>query len=173
MKIVAFAASNSSTSINKQLAAYTASLADDASVEILDINDYEMPIFSEDREKEIGHHELAIAFFNKLTSSDAIIISYAEYNGSYSAAYKNLFDWTSRYNRELFQNKPMILLATSPGVSGGKNVLKAATDSAPFFAGNVIASICVPSFYDNYDKGSDSITNDEINTALKIAVDKL
>lgn len=173
MKIVAFAASNSSTSINKQLAAYTANLADGASVEVLDINDYEMPIFSEDREKEVGHHELAIAFFNKLSESDAIVISYAEHNGSYSAAYKNLFDWTSRYNRELFQNKPMILLATSPGPSGAVNVLKAATDSAPFFAGRVVASISVPSFYDNYDAQSAVITNEEINSTLKAAIAKL
>lgn len=173
MKIVALAASNSSGSINKKLATYTANLADNATVEVLDINDFEMPIFSEDREKVIGHHELAIAFFNKLSESDAIVISYAEHNGSYSAAYKNLFDWTTRYNRELFQNKPMILLATSPGPGGAGNVLKAATDSAPFFAGNVVASISVPSFYDNFDAQTGEITNSEIKSTLQNSVNKL
>ena len=33
---------------------YAASLLNDAEIEILDINDYEMPLFSEDREKELG-----------------------------------------------------------------------------------------------------------------------
>lgn len=171
MKIIAFAASNSSVSINKQLAHYTATLANNASVELLDLNDFEMPIFSEDREKAIGHHPLAIEFFDKLGSGDAIIIGFAEHNGSYSAAYKNIFDWTSRYNREVFQNKPMILLATSPGPSGAVNVLKQATDSAPFFAGDVKASLSVASFFDNFKDGE--IINADLNAQLMEAVHKL
>ncbi|MGB0833165.1 MAG: NADPH-dependent FMN reductase [Psychrobium sp.] len=167
MKIIAFAASNSSQSINKQLAAYTAGLVANAEVEVLDLNDFEMPIFSEDREKEVGHHPLAIAFYDKLSSADAIIIGFAEHNGSYSAAYKNTFDWTSRYNREVYQNKPMLLLATSPGPGGAVNVLKQATDSMPFFAGNVVASISVPSFYDNFQGGEivDASLKDQLITA--------
>ena len=171
MKIIAFAASNSSVSINKQIAYYTATLVNDASIELLDLNDFEMPIFSEDREKEIGHHPLAIEFYDKLGSADAIIIGFAEHNGSYSAAYKNIFDWTSRYNREIFQHKPMILLATSPGPSGAVNVLKQATDSAPFFAADVKASLSIPSFYDNFKEGQ--MINLDLNNQLIEAVSNL
>ena len=39
MKLLAFAASSSTKSINKQLATYAASLVQGAEVEILDIND--------------------------------------------------------------------------------------------------------------------------------------
>jgi NAD(P)H-dependent FMN reductase len=46
MKIIAFGASSSKDSINKQLAAYAAGLFENASVEILDLNDYEMPFFN-------------------------------------------------------------------------------------------------------------------------------
>ena len=66
MKILAFAASNNKQSINRTLASYTAHLVKDANVEILDIHDYEMPIFSDDREKELGQPELAKKFFNKI-----------------------------------------------------------------------------------------------------------
>lgn len=70
MKILAFAASSSRHSINKQLAQYAANhaatLVDNAEVELLDINDYEIPLFSEDREKELGQPDLAKAFFNKI-----------------------------------------------------------------------------------------------------------
>ena len=59
MNIVAFAASNSTKSINKKLATYAASLVDDASVEVLDLNDYELPLFSTDKEEELGQPELA------------------------------------------------------------------------------------------------------------------
>ncbi len=86
MKVLAFAASNSRQSINRTLAAYAAGLIDNATVEVLDINDYEMPIYSEDREKELGQPEQARNFFKKIGEADAIVVSYAEHNGSYTAA---------------------------------------------------------------------------------------
>lgn len=113
MKVLALAASNSSTSINKQLAVYAAGLVPNAEVEVLDLNDFEMPIFSEDKEKELGQPELAQRFFQKLGDADVIVISYAEHNGSYSAAFKNVFDWTSRIDMKVYQGKPVIMLATS------------------------------------------------------------
>ncbi len=112
MKVLAFAATSSKSSINKQLANYTAKQINNAQVELLDINDYEMPLFNEDREKELGQPALAKAFYQKLGDADVIVISFAEHNGSYTAAYKNLFDWTSRIDQKLFQNKPVIMLST-------------------------------------------------------------
>jgi chromate reductase len=173
MKLLAFAASSSSKSINQQLARYAASLVAGAEVEILDINDYEMPIFSQDREETLGQPEQAKNFFAKLGDADAIIISFAEHNGSYSAAYKNLFDWTSRIDQKIFQNKPMMHLATSPGPGGAARVLAAANNSAPHFAGDVKASLSVPSFYDNFDLESKSLTNAALIEQLKLGLAKL
>ncbi|OUR81504.1 NADPH-dependent FMN reductase [Colwellia psychrerythraea] len=173
MKLLAFAASSSSKSINKQLATYAASLVNGATVEILDINDYEMPLFSQDKEEVLGQPDAAKAFYAKLGQADAIIISFAEHNGSYTAAYKNLFDWTSRIEQKLFQNKPMILLATSPGPGGANTVLTAATGSAPYFAGDVKASLSIPSFFDNFDSEKQEISNPIILDKLKSALAQL
>lgn len=173
MKLLAFAASNSRKSINKQLVAYAANLVGDAEVEVLDLNEYELPLFSEDREKELGHPELAKAFLAKIAASDALMISFAEHNGSYSAAWKNLFDWTSRLGRKVFQDKPMVLLSTSPGPGGGASVLAAATGSAPFFGGDVKANLAIPSFYENFDVELGVLRNEELNTKLIEAVSQL
>ncbi|AAZ28370.1 NADPH-dependent FMN reductase [Colwellia psychrerythraea] len=173
MKLLAFAASSSSKSINKQLATYAASLVPNATVEILDINEYEMPLFSQDKEELLGQPEAAKSFFAKLGQADAIIISFAEHNGSYTAAYKNLFDWTSRIDQKLFQNKPMVLLATSPGSGGAQTVLTAATGSAPYFAGDVKASVSIPSFFDNFDSEKQTISNPVILDELKSALAQL
>ncbi len=173
MKLLAFAATSSSKSINKQLVTYAASLVADASVEILDINDYEMPLFSQDKEEVLGQPEQAKAFYAKLGQADAIIISFVEHNGSYTAAYKNLFDWTSRIDMKLFQNKPMVLLATSPGPGGAATVLAAATGSAPYFAADVKASLSIPSFFDNFDSEKQQISNPEILDKLQSAVAQL
>ncbi len=173
MKLIAFAASSSKKSINKQLAAYAASLLAGAEVELLDLNDYELPLFSTDREAELGQPELAKAFLQKLGSADAILISFAEHNGSYSAAYKNLFDWCSRIGSKVFQDKPMVLLATSPGARGGASVLAAAATSAPYFAGQVKATLSIPSFHDNFDGERGCLKNAELQAKLQEAVDSL
>ncbi|PQJ84131.1 NADPH-dependent FMN reductase [Aliivibrio sifiae] len=170
MKVLALAASSSSTSINKQLATYAAGLVPNADVDVLDLNDFEMPIFSEDKEKELGQPEPAKRFFQKLGEADAIVISYAEHNGSYAAAFKNVFDWTSRIDMKVYQGKPVIMLATSPGPGGAASVLAAATGSAPYFAAEVKGSLSIPSFYDNFDMEKGELRNEELVEQLKTIV---
>jgi NAD(P)H-dependent FMN reductase len=174
MKVVAFAASTSSKSINKQLVSFVAKRVPNGEVELLDLNDYELPLFSEDVEVEIGKPQLATDFIAKMAGADVLIISFAEHNGLYSAAYKNLFDWCSRQaGREIYQGKPMLLMATSQGARGGKSVLELATTASPRFGGDVRASVSVPSFQDNFDQQENTITNDEILAEIDQAIEKL
>ncbi|MGF1685020.1 NADPH-dependent FMN reductase [Photobacterium minamisatsumaniensis] len=173
MKVIAFAASSSSTSINKQLVTYAASLLEGADVEVLDLNDYELPLFSQDKEQELGQPELAKAFLAKIQSATAVVVSFAEHNGSYSAAYKNLFDWCSRIQPKVYQDKKMVLLATSPGARGGQGVLAAASSAMPFFGADVKASVSVPSFFDNFNSEEQKVSNPEINQQIITAVSAL
>jgi chromate reductase, NAD(P)H dehydrogenase (quinone) len=92
MKILAFAASNSKNSINKKFVTHVAGLVKNATTTILDLNDFEMPIYSVDREKETGIPQLVHDFYTEITNADFIMISFAEYNGSYTSAFKNVFD---------------------------------------------------------------------------------
>ncbi|WP_298120799.1 NADPH-dependent FMN reductase [Flavobacterium sp.] len=164
-KIIAFGASSSKTSINKQLATFAANQFQNASVEILDLNNFEMPIFSTDRETESGIPQLAQDFYTKLGTADLIVISFAEHNGAYSAAFKNIFDWTSRINAKTFQEKPVLLLSTSPGPRGGSSVLEIAKNRFPFQGAVVKGSFSLPSFNDNFntEKG---ITNEDLKNQL-------
>jgi len=172
-KVVAFGASNSSRSINKKLVTYASGLLEQAEVEILDLNDFELPLFSVDREDEMGQPKLAQAFLKKLTDCDGIIISFAENNGSYSVAYKNLYDWVSRIQPKVYQDQPMVLLSTSPGGRGGRSVLELALSQIPRFGGQVKASVSVPSFGENFDLEAGVIVNDDIASQLLEAVNRL
>ena len=167
-KIIAFGASSSKQSINKQLATFAANQFQNVSVEILDLNDYEMPIFSVDKEKENGIHPLAQEFYSKLGTADLILISFAEHNGNYSTAFKNILDWTSRINSKTFQEKPMLLLATSPGARGRSSVLDIATKRFPFQGGIVKGSFSLPSFYENFDVINGIIHPEYKNQLLEI-----
>ena len=170
MKILAIPASNSQKSINKALINYTASLLDQHEVEVLDINDYEMPIYSSDLEEAHGVPDAASRFFKKIQEADALVISYAEHNGNYTVAYKNLFDWTTRVSMKVYQGKPIIMLSTSPGPGGAKSVLSLANGSAHFFDGHVKATLSVPSFFDNFDLDKGEITNPALVSTLKTAL---
>jgi len=146
-KIIAFGGLSSKNSINKQLATYAAHLFSNVEVEVLDLNDYEMPLFSVDREKEEGIHNLAQEFYSKIGSADLLVISLAEHNGAYSSSFKNILDWTSRINNKTFQQKPMLLLATSPGARGGSTVLDIAAKRFPFQGAEVKGTFSLPTFF--------------------------
>ena len=168
MRILAFAASNSSVSINRQLAEHAASLVEDAQVETLDIHDYEMPLYRHDRELADGIPQLAHDFLARIAAVDAVIISFAEHNGGYTAAFKNLFDWCSRVGREVWQGKKMVLLATSPGGRGASGVLEFAVAAMPRFGGDVVGHLSVPSFGENFADGglSDAALDAQLRAVL-------
>lgn len=171
MKILAFGASSSRNSINKKLAAYAASLVDGAQVDLLDLNDFEMPIYSIDKEQESGLPQLAHDFKARLAAADGVIISFAEHNGSYSAAFKNVYDWMSRVEKEIWMNKPMLLLATSPGARGGQSVLENALREFPHRKANIVGHFSLPSFGQNMTDGG--ISDEDLLSGLKTELAKL
>lgn len=170
-KIIAFAGSNSSTSINKQLAVYASNLINSVEVEVLDLNDYNLPIYGIDIENEQGIPKDAHRFLDKIKSTDGIVLSLAEHNGTYATVFKNLFDWMSRIDGKLWSDKPMLLMATSPGARGGATALEIAKGRFQYMGGNIVGSFSLPSFGENFTDGK--ITNEEFNSQLLVEVKQL
>ncbi len=167
MKIIAFGASTSNDSNNKKLATYAASLFENATVEVLDLNDFAMPLFDVDIEMTIGQHVVAQSFLDKIKAADLLVVSMAEHNGNYSAAFKNIFDWGTRINGKVFQEKPMLLMATSPGGRGGASVLEIAKNAFPRYGAIVKATFSLPSFNENFDVTKETIVNTELDNELR------
>ena len=173
MKVIAFAGSNSRNSINKKLATYAGSLFVGADLEILDLNDFEMPLFGVDLEKQIGKPEAATRFLDKIAQADLLVLSMAEHNGNVSVAFKNIFDWASRGGVKVFQQKPMLLMATSNGARGGKSVLEITEKRFPFDGAEVKGTFSLPKFSENFDVDALRITNPELNQELKAIVERI
>lgn len=168
MNILAIPATNSHNGLNRQLLSYAARLLEDglvpdANVEIIDINDFEMPIFSPWREQELGTPEQAHRLYDKIGASDAVIVSFAEHNGTFTAAWKNLYDWTSRIDKAVYQGKKVAMFAATPGPRGGAGVLGSATMSAPFFGAELVGSLGIPSFGQNFDAEAGELTDVDLN----------
>lgn len=150
MKIIAFGASGSRQSINREFATYAARQFATDEFEILDLNDYPLPLYNIDLEYEIGIPDLVHAFYEKLKGADLTIISFAEYNGSYTAVFKNLFDWLSRVEKNIFAHSKWLLLSTAPGPRGGISVLEAALARFPRHGADIAGHFSLPQFGLNF-----------------------
>jgi len=162
MNLVVFGASNSKKSKNRRLANWAARQTG-WDYDLLDLNDYEMTIFSVDKEATSGIPPLALDLKNKLKEADGIIISFAEHNKSYTSAFKNIFDWFSRIETPIWPDTPMFLLSTSPGKRGANMVLDLAVKSFPWQGGKVVDHFSLPSFNENFDDEKGIINEELLN----------
>ena len=169
MKILAFGASTSSKSINRQLAYHAAHRIAGGTVTELDLRDLSLPLYSIDAEEAEGIPANAQRFFDMIREHDAIVISMAEHNGSYAAGFKNLYDWSSRIDPNVWADKPMLLLATSPGGRGGQTVLESAKATFPRMGADLKASFSLPSFYDNF-KAESGVQDPALAKSLEEAI---
>lgn len=164
MKIIGFAGSTSSTSINKKLVIAAVDLIThqrpDVAAEVIDLRDYAMPLYSEDVEREHGVPDSTLRLLGRISAADALIISFAEHNGSYTAAYKNAFDWMSRVSKRVYDGKRVLALSTSPGPGGASTVLKSFVSSAPHFGAVIVGDLSVPRFHTAYDLQAGTLTGE-------------
>jgi len=126
-KILAFAGSSKKSSVNKKLVKIAALAAqkEGASVTVIDLADYPMPIFNQDLEAEQGMPEKAREFKNLLIEHDGFLIASPEYNSAFSPLLKNVIDWASRAESDneppllAYKGKTASIMAASPGALGG------------------------------------------------------
>ena len=159
-RILAFAGSNSPTSINHQLIECAASKITEHEVEVLQLKTLHLPMYSIALEKE-GFPEDVELLHEKIRAVDGLMISVNEYNSNVSGFFKNLIDWLSRFNRQFLEGKKLLLMSTAPGKRGGASALEYVKNQFPRFGGEVVESFSLPNFYENFNS-EDCRINDEI-----------
>lgn len=166
-KILAFAGSNSSNSINAKLLQYVVQKITTHQVTTINLTDYESPIYSADFEKEKGIPVPSAMLEKMIDSYDALIISVNEHNSAPSAFFKNHMDWLSRINNQFLLGKKVFLMSTSPGKRGAKTALEFTRDILfPRFGAEIIESFSLPSFHENFDEVSQQLTNEVYTLGL-------
>jgi len=129
-KILAFAGSLRSASLNRKLVRIAAQGARDAGAEVteIDLRDIPMPIFDGDLERGAGLPPNAKLFKRLLVEHNGILISSPEYNTAVTPVLKNAIDWASRTEpgdqpHAAFRGKVGGLMSASPGNYGGARSL--------------------------------------------------
>ncbi|MFT5823855.1 MAG: chromate reductase [Crocinitomix sp.] len=162
--IIAFSGSNSSTSINTQVLNYIAKVAD--GVEMIQLTDYEIPMYGIDLEQSAGVPADIIALQEKMMAADAVIMTTPEHNSLMPAFFKNILDWLSRTGVKYLENKPVIVMSVSPGGGGGKNAGDYVQKIVGYAGANIVGRFIVPGFNQNFDVNTQEIVNQELNDEL-------
>ena len=131
MKIVAFAGSARTGSLNAALIATAARAAGTAGADVtlLNMREHELPLYDGDLEVASGLPEPVRALKRILHDADAFLIAAPEYNGGITPLLKNVIDWASRGDDSEdpplnpWGGKTAALFAASPGPLGGIRAL--------------------------------------------------
>ncbi len=126
-KILFFAGSNGSHSINAKLALEAKRVADEHGAEAtyIDLADYPLPLYDADIEEQEGIPDHAKTLKTIFMDHDGVFIASPEYNSSFTPLLKNTIDWVSRVRDDgepmlpAFKGKVYAIGATSPGAMGG------------------------------------------------------
>ncbi|HCW05883.1 MAG TPA: FMN reductase [Cytophagales bacterium] len=127
--------------------------------EILDLNEYQFPVFNERLKFQSNPSTQVLDFASKIKTADGIIIITPEYNGGYPAAIKNVVDLL--YD-EWFK-KPIAISTVSDGVFGGTQVITSLQFSLwKIRAWTVPAMFPVPKVEESFD--ADGNATDKVRT---------
>ena len=151
--ILAFAGSNSSTSINHQLVLYAAAKLLKHQAKVIRLTDYPLPLFGEDLEKIEGYPKLLHALLQEIKTADALMVSVNEHNGTVFAFFKNTLDWLSRIEYKFLQGKKVFLMSTSDGKRGALSALEYVEGVLPRFGCDTVFTFRLPMFTTNFKEG--------------------
>ncbi|WP_372973933.1 NADPH-dependent FMN reductase [Muriicola sp.] len=169
--ILAFAGSNSSTSINFKLVKHTVSLIEGHNIQLMDMANFDLPMFSVDHEKEYGYTNSLAEFRDDIHKADGLLLSVNEHNGNPSSFFKNLIDWLSRLEINFLDNTVIFLMSASPGKRGAASSLSVTEKLLPKFGGEIISTFSLPSFRHNFESGK-GITDQELAKEHQQALEK-
>ena len=101
---------------------------------LVDLADYDAPLYNADIEDRDGIPQSVLDFRRLVATHDGLCLATPEYNGGMTPLLLNMFCWASRPSPTddfgaVFQGKPVALMASSPGRLGGVRVIPRLRDS--------------------------------------------
>ena len=168
-KILAFAGSNSPTSINQQLILNVTRRIEEHPIEVLLLREFQIPMYSMVEETEGIPTDIKF-LYERIQDFPALIIAVNEHNANVSAFFKNIIDWLSRIDRKFLQGKKLLLMSTSPGKRGGASALEYCKNQLPRHGAEVLNSFSLPQFYENFDSQKGTVSNEVFELGVEEVV---
>jgi NAD(P)H-dependent FMN reductase len=128
-----------------------------ATVEILDLKEYNFPLFDNTLKLQKNPLPTTVQFADKVKTADGIIIVTPEYNGGYPASLKNAIDVLY----EEWRHKPIGIATVSSGPFAGSQCLFALQFSLwKIKAWTITEIFSVPNVQDMYDENGNAINKE-------------
>ncbi len=141
-----------------------------ATPEILDLQEYNFPVFTERLRLQKEPSEELLDFAAKITAADGVIIVTPEYNGGYPASIKNVVDVL--YDE--WRRKPIAISTVSDGVFGGTQAITSLQWALwKIRAWTVPAMFPVPKVKENYDENGVPTDREAIEKRARGFVDEM
>ena len=141
-----------------------------ATVEILDLMEYQFPVFDERLRFQKEPTAKMLDFAGKIKVANGVIIVTPEYNGGYPAALKNVVDLL--YDE--WRRKPIAISTVSDGIFGGTQVITSLQFSLwKIRAWTVPAMFPVPKVHDSFDENGVPVDKAGTDKRAKGFIDEL
>jgi NAD(P)H-dependent FMN reductase len=141
-----------------------------AEVEMIDLLNYNFPVFDERLKYQSSPTEAMLDFAQKIKSVDGIILVTPEYNGGYPASLKNAIDLLY----EEWKRKPIALVTVSAGPFGGAQVTPSLLFSLWKIGSWVVpAMFPVPNVESTYDENGIAHDQEKTDKRAKVFLDEL
>lgn len=139
-------------------------------VKMLDLNEYQFPVFDERLRYLPNPSEKVLEFANEIKNADAVIIVTPEYNGGYPAALKNVTDLLYAE----WKRKPIAIATVSAGAFGGSQVITSLLFTLWKIGAWVVpAMFPVPNVEKSYDEKGNAVDKEVTDKRTKIVLDEL
>ncbi len=123
-----------------------------AEAEILDLKEFDFPVFEERLMYQKDPSAKAKLFSEKIIAADAVIIVSPEYNGGYPASIKNAIDLLVKE----WYHKPVGLVSVSSGGFGGVNGMALLQSVLTKIKAVPVAAFPVPKVEESFDEGGNA-----------------
>ncbi|CAJ1954736.1 unnamed protein product [Cylindrotheca closterium] len=149
-----------------------------AETKVLDLGNYDMPVYNQDFEATSGLPKAAQQLKAELESADGWIVASPEYNGFVTPLLVNALTWCSRGDPDgemyaTFKGKSAVVLSASPGAMGGMRSLNPNRELLTNLGVSVLPdSVAVGGAFGAFDD-SGTLSNDKQKAMLQAAVEKL
>ncbi|WP_420861537.1 NADPH-dependent FMN reductase [Algirhabdus cladophorae] len=135
--------------------------------------DLNLPLYSGDTEAE-GIPAPVQTLSDQIAAADAVIVATPEYNKGISGVMKNALDWVSRTEAKPWAGKPVAIMSTTAGRTGGERAQAMLRLCLQPFQPVLLQGpdvLVAANFKEFNDDGQ--LTNEQYLTALQTLMDKL
>jgi len=178
-QLLVFSGSSRTESFNLRLAVQLASFAEheDAEVSLVDLRDFDLPIYNGDLEDTKGLPRAAKRLKKLLQDNTGLIIACPEYNGFMTPLLVNAIAWCTRsedasVDLSGFAEKTVLIVSASPGPGGGS---RANTHLKTMLSGigSIVfpQTLTVPSAYNAFDDQGEFL-DDSMKKRAKRLIEK-